>query len=285
MGKNQKDLELSFQERARIINKFGGIIPTSILSYDKSQTAIDYAAKNSYEEVKIQGPNSKHFKMSGQSVRRGALSRFPQNIGKILLAMYTEKGDTIYDPFAGHNSRMQLCYEMERSYIGVDICESFMQMNQEIAKNCKSLINTSTIELYCKSSDNVPEIQNNSCDFTLTSPPYYDLEYYGNEPQQLGKAKTYQEFLSNISKHIVENYRILKSNAYCAYNINDFKRGGVFVPYHIDIALIMQKTGFILKDIIIIDLGPNPLGACFATQIEKLKIFPKRHEYVVIGQK
>lgn len=289
MGKDKKSLQFSVLERQRIKEKFCGIIPTSILKYDKYDKAIDDQAKGTYLESSnfkdVNSDDYNRFKMSGQGGRRGALSRFPQNIGKILVNMFTERYDTIYDPFAGHNSRMQLCYQLERNYIGVDLCKKFHKSNLEIRKRILTFNNSCDIKLYNKSSDNMPEIKDNTADFTVTSPPYWNLEYYGEEKEQLGNAKSYDKFLELLSNHIKENYRILKNNSYCCYNVNDFKKKKIFYPYHIDVTYILKNIGFIIKDIIIIDLGDNPLGACFATQIEKNKFFPKRHEYIIITQK
>ena len=32
-------------------------------------------------------------------------------------------------------------------------------------------------------------------DLAITSPPYWDIETYGDEPEQLGKQQTFQDFM------------------------------------------------------------------------------------------
>jgi DNA modification methylase len=140
------------------------------------------------------------------------------------------------------------------------------------------------IKLIEKSSDNVPEIDNESCDFTITSPPYWNIEYYGDEPEQLGNAKTYISFLKLMYSHIEENYRILKVGSFCCYCINDFRSEGIYYAYHADLIRLFLRAGFVLHTIYIIDLG-RPLHATFVRQIEQYMLFPKRHEYCLVFRK
>jgi DNA modification methylase len=287
MGKDAKSLKASMEKRAKVVLKYG-IVPTSILKNNLMDRAIDPIASarlvtpGSYQDKT--NPNYKHFAISGRGSRWGALSRFPQNIGRILVKFYTNEGQIVYDPHAGHNSRMQLTYECNRHYVGVDICHEFMEMNKFVAKQLKSLTNSSTITLIEGSSDKV-DLPDNYADFTLTSPPYWNMEYYGPEPEQLGNAPTYERFLELLYNHIAENYRILKPGAWCCYNINDFRINGVFYPYHVDATILLKKAGFIIQDTIIMDICDTPYGFIFADKIDKQKQFPKRHEYVVIAQK
>jgi DNA modification methylase len=181
---------------------------------------------------------------------------------------------------------MQLTYEALRNYIGVDISKEFMVHNkqiQAIIQNRGILKSDNTIILIEGSSSKV-DLPDNHADFTITSPPYWNIEYYGNEPEQLGNAKTYQKFLELISVHIKENYRILKSGAYCCYNVNDFIKGGVYLTYHADLIPIFLNVGFVLHTIYIIDLG-LPVQAAFVQHIKKTMRFPKRHEYILTFRK
>ena len=121
-------------------------------------------------------------------------------------------------------------------------------------------------------------------DFTLTSPPYYDIEDYGDEPEQLGKAGSYDRFLNGLAMVAAENFRCLKPGAFAVWFVNDFRRHGVFHPYHIDTVELMTGAGFTLFDMMIVDLGYPPRAA-YATQLVTTKILPKRHEYGLVFRK
>ncbi len=297
MGNNIESLKESQIIRSRMIAELG-CIPTSIMRRLPSRSAIDKSGENkSYTNSNMEVQKRLHplLRLTGlsaqnQGVRAGALSRFPWEIGRLITLFYTKKGDTVYDPFAGHNSRMQLVYECERNYIGVDICKEFMVKNREVKASVEKtsrgalLPNKSSIRLIEGSSANVPSVINNSCDFTITSPPYWDLEYYGDEPEQLGTCKTYETFLKKITPHITENFRILKPGAFCCWFVNDFVKKNVFYPYHSDLIPLFCTAGFLPFTIYIVDMG-SPLGAIFAQSIIKSRRFAKQHEYCLVFQK
>lgn len=296
-GKTLEALEVSQERRSQFLTEFG-YVPDSILVYDPSDRSIDIQIEDggrAYHSSKVtqelkHSAMRKAFDASGRSCRGkgNGLSRFPQNVGRVIVKLYSEKGQTCYDPFAGHNSRMQLCHDIGRNYIGVDVSENFMRDNEKIRgilieRDAQSFLgNDATIRLIHGSSARV-RVQSSSCDFTITSPPYWDLEYYGDEPEQLGKNKTYQGFLDSISKHIEENFRILRPGSFCVWCINDFVKNGIYYAYHADLIPIFQRAGFVLHTIYITDLK-NIVGP-FIQSILQTKRFPKRHEYCLVFKK
>jgi DNA modification methylase len=290
--------------REDFISKFG-LIPTSILVNNRQDRAIDLAVGGGrdYRTIGVKGLSKKEdidittlnpeeiraYDVLHRGAQKGALSRFPQNIARILIKFYCPEKGLIFDPFAGHASRMQVVYETNRSYVGVDISHEFMQYNYQLRDfllNQKRLIpNDSTITLIEGSSDKV-DLPDNCADFTITSPPYGSTEWYGDEPDQLGiKYKNnYEGFIQGLKNHVVENYRILKPDSFCIWNVNDFVTERKFRPYHIDVCRIFQEVGFELFTIYIMDLG-TPIGQAFVQSIVKSKRFPKRHEYLLIFKK
>ncbi len=304
MAKDLESLQESRDQRGQIQLKYG-FIPTSIITADKSDRANDVnAEERSYANVGFHDPEMSNklnrafetngrscrggFDVSGQCCRDGALSRFPQNVGRYLVKMYTEKGDTVLDPFSGHNSRMQCVWELERNYIGYDVGAKFMAANHKIrdellAENTRSLLpNAATIELHQEDSQNIKVIS--PADMVLTSPPYWDLEYYVDEIEQLGKYSTYNNFLHALETIIKNTVACLKPGGFCCFCINDFRKDGIFYPYHADIIRSYQRVGLALHDVIIVDLGP-PISAAFASQLEEQKRTAKRHEYCIVGRK
>jgi DNA modification methylase len=297
MAKTLEDVAKSREERERV-RQLLGCIPESILLHDKSDQATDllveeggrdYTSTFHVPQNEEQERNKHLFNLSGAGARWGALSRFPQNIGRLLLKLYTKPGQTVVDPFAGHNSRMEFCYRAGRNYIGCDISHKFMEANFKLREMLLEQAKddlfggehfTATIELHEADSRKMP-VKNNAGDFTITSPPYWDLEYYGDEMGQLGKDNSYAEFLNRLGAVCCENFRCLKSGSFCVWCINDFRKDGKFYSYHMDTARLLRDAGFKMHDTAIIDLGGS-FGQAFASQIVENKILPKRHEYAVI---
>ena len=224
------------------------------------------------------------FEMSERGVKYGALSTFPQNVGKSILLLYSDPGQIVLDPFAGHNSRLDLCVNNGRHYIGYDICKEFMDFNKYRAKILRKNLPSAKIKLYDQDSREMRYTKSSSADFTITSPPYYDVEYYGPENNQLGKLKTYGEFLAGIKSVLSENLRVLKSGSFSVWFVNDFRRKKKFHIYHADVLRLAEEVGFRIVDIFIVDFGPC-IRDVFINETIKTRIIPKRHEYGLVFRK
>jgi len=301
MGKNEDDLQKSREERERIKKLFGGIIPESILKHDKSVVAIDLMAdERSYTSTfhqheadpsKLQSQAEAlqgAFALSGAGARWGALSRFPQNVGRVLVELYSKKGQIVVDPFAGHNSRMELCWRLGRHYIGFDASKKFAEANEKIKemllheKTCDLFpdeFNT-TISVARGDSRHMP-LKNSCGDFTITSPPYWCLEDYGDEMEQIGKCDEYSEFMRQLQQIMSENFRVLRAGAFAVWCVNDFTWEGKFYNYHGHCIDRMREVGFKQHDCVITDFGSS-MGQMFASDIVNNKRLPKRHEYNLI---
>lgn len=300
MPKDIESLEESKEIRENVIRKYGEVL-TSVweIDYSWGMHVIEYdkrkqqkVAEKKHDLMDYDKRLSKSFSMSSQNVRgkQGGLSTFPPALAHRITMFYSEEGETILDPMAGHNSRMQIVNESNRHYIGYDVSKDFIAFNKlvrdeilGVGKQNLLFENKYTITLHEQSSQKMNEA-NNSIDLVFTSPPYWDIEFYGEEPEQLGYHKTYEQFLLGIKDVLAESYRVLKTNRYCAFNINDFRKNGTFYDYHADIMRLMKEVGFSLHDCIIIK-WKSAIGACFASQIESRKICAKSHEYLIVGKK
>lgn len=305
-----RNLKKSKEIRKKILSRFAldGKIPTSILRHDRKSTRRDRTFDLSVE--KKGGNYSHHFKKNTAKIaaseeytpgldtstlkfqcRSNYLSAFPQNVGSILTDLHCPENGIVYDPFMGHNSRMQMVFELGLNYVGIDICHEFMEDNKIIAeklaerqKNSLQIVKKDNwIKLHECSSEKVP-YADNSFDFTITSPPYWNLEYYGPEKQQLGLKKEYDEFLYLLEDCIAENYRVLKPGSFCIYNANDFRRNKKFYPLHIDVYYLLVNIGFEPFNIYILDQG-NTTNQLFAQEIVKNRLLPKQHEFFIVVRK
>jgi len=296
MPKTAEEIAESKRKRIEIANKYGGV-PTSIWEIDYSigkdinelhskkqhVVSVDRHKKMDYDKRLY-----KHVAMSVQMVRgKGAgISTFPPELVKRVESFYSEPGDTVLDLSAGHNSRMECTYQLGRNYIGYDPSIPFMAFNREVAEkllNNKLLANGCTITLRQQSSEHLEEADN-SVDLVFTSPPYYKIETYGDEPEQLGKNCTYDEFLDRMTTVLREGHRVLKPGKFMIINVNDFMYEKEFYPYHADIINIYRRVGIPIHDIIIVK-WKNSISQCFATKLEKWRRVAKLHEYLIVGRK
>jgi len=347
--KTVEDLAKSRAAKEQILRELGGF-PESIMVHDKSDKAIDpIADERSYANQSMTKDNPEAleaFSMSGMSCRAGGLSKFPQNVGRMLLKFYAKKGCNVVDPFAGHNSRMEFCWRAGYNYYGSDLSHEFMKANflirdrllgeatgglfspeakkgdtGVVTKRLSKLAQTDmfgapTLELPKDEEKPVEEVggdepgdaepstptakavpiielhegdsrtlpwEDHFAQFTITSPPYWDLEYYGDEIGQLGKA-SYYEFLTGLEAVAAENFRCLSHKSFCVWCINDFRKDGKFYNYHGDVIKLMTRVGFTQWDMVVVDFGTS-IKAAFTVQNWQQKIIPKRHEYWPVFRK
>ena len=299
VGKTLAALRKSRGGYAEMIALFGGKewLPSSIMTArrgradaERDAEAADRCYADSLPEVNRKAVEDDTLPDSIKSMHRmnsgsltGALSKFPQEIGRTVVLFYSNPGDLVVDPFAGHNSRMELVVRAGRDYEGCDLSEDFMKFNRRRADELRALFPKRSIQLHLTDSRRQP-IPNAVGDFTLTSPPYWDVEWYGPEDEQLGKSETYSKFLDGMYRVVCENFRTLKPGSYSVWFINDFRRGRKMYFYHRDIIELGESSGFIGWDIIVVDLGRG-LRDGFVNANYQLKMIPKRHEYAVVFRK
>jgi len=297
--KTVEDLEKSRIIKRNIINKYGTVF--------ESVWNMNYSLNDlSNTSVKPQNANTKSmhknfrydknlynvFKASGTGIRgkNTGFSIFPYDLARKIIRYWSEPGDVVLDPFHGHATRLIASFRDGRSYIGYDVSEIFCEHNRKVKADLIGEGNQilldhpdTEIVLHQHTSEKMFE-KNNSVDMIFTSPPYYNLEFYGAEKEQLGLRKSYNKFMHGIGQVISECYRVLKPGRFIIFNVNDFRKGGKFHLYHADIANLMKVIGFELHDCIIIKWRSS-IGACFASQIENRKYTAKAHEYLVVAKK
>lgn len=306
-GKSLASLKKSQDKRAALIALFGGVqnLPSSIMRAERMRTDPDIdlpSAERSYTNTDPKGDKLRkrkleerlvggvevgklkgHFDISSRGCQSGALSIYPRNIGKALILLYSEPGDLIIDPFAGHASRINLAVECGRGYIGCDLSHDFMDFNRKRAAELKERNPKLRIEVHECDSRKMP-VDSEIGNFGITSPPYGSIEFYGDEPEQLGKCATYEDFLDSLGIIMKEHYRTLKPGAFCVWSINDYRDHGIFRSYHSDVIELGKKAGFVPWDMIITDFGRG-FRDCFIAMTVAQRIVGKRHEYNVIMRK
>jgi len=91
-------------------------------------------------------------------------------------------------------------------------------------------------------------LQTESIDFIITSPPYFDIIDYQHD-QQIGHGLTYPLFLIELQKVWLECARILKADCFIAIVLADIRKKGrsdrpCLFPLHSDTIRFFQKIGF-----------------------------------------
>lgn len=138
-----------------------------------------------------------------------------------------------------------------------------------------------TQKIYIGTSEKMLDVENESVDFIVTSPPYWNLKNYGSI-DEIG-SEEYEAYLNRLRNVWQECYRVAKKNAIMVININDRRHKKKFYPIAFDISHNMPKWE--LWDVMIWYV-PNALpqpnhyrNLLFDNKFEYLLIFKKGDIY------
>jgi DNA modification methylase len=197
------------------------------------------------------GREGTQFKLS-ELYKDNHYSIFDPTLTEWVYHWYTNKGDTIYDPFCGGSVRGIVAGKMGRNYVGIDIREEQIQEN----------IKQSTLLHLPLTYKLANEEDTNEYDFIFTCPPYWNLEKYSDLPNDLSNMKE-DKFWIEYERILHQSVEKLKPNSFMAMVVGDVRRRGdlkqpkgsyILLPHRtID---ILSKLGvFLYNDIVYINYG------------------------------
>jgi DNA modification methylase len=104
------------------------------------------------------------------------------------------------------------------------------------------------------------ELDDNSVDLVITSPPYFQQRDYGNIGTEIGSELTEQQYLDNLIKVFEECVRVTKETGAIVFNIGDkYLDGGLsLLPYKFAIKAIETTPVFLINQITWSKLNPTP---------------------------
>ena len=160
---------------------------------------------------------------SGNSIvnKRGApqTSIFDPVLCEIAYKWFTCPGDNILDPFAGGSVRGLVAGILGYQYIGIDLREDQIKANQkqffELSERFKDILKPSWI---CGNSLNVKSlVPNIKYNLVFSCPPYYNLEHYSDNPDDLSNKFTYNEFLNSYGIIIANCVELLDDDSFAIF--------------------------------------------------------------------
>ncbi len=179
-----------------------------------------------------------------------------------LISLFTKKGMTVLDPFAGSGTTLIAAHNLGRRGIGIDLNEEYQHLYQERitgnANDCQYLVGDSL------------EVLNNfeTVDYIVTSPPYHNIlrndsrgtrnnsgknyrmsardgvEYYSDSVNDLGNFDKYEDFLNALKNIMAKAYLCLRNKKYASIIISDFTVDRKEICVQADIVRLMQEVGF-----------------------------------------
>lgn len=187
-----------------------------------------------------------------------------------LIRFFTKKGGVVLDPFVGVGSTLKACAIERRQGIGFELNPKYVELT-------KRRLRTEVQDLFANGDEQkivqgdarelVPKLEENSLDFVVTSPPYWNILHkedhkarqervnnnldtrYGDETLDLGNIKSYDDFLVEVAAILGGCARPLKRKKYCAVVVSDFRDKSRYVMFHADLPRALEGYGLELRGV------------------------------------
>ncbi len=165
-------------------------------------------------------------------------AKYPEELVAEFVRFFTKEEDTVLDPFVGVGSTIIGSQQTFRHSIGIELNPIFANEAQKIINPMYSqlLQGDCRIQLH--------NVENNSIDFVMTSPPYWDMLkktrghsdsqhkqratrelplYYSDDQRDLGNITDYNEFLEQLTNIFHLCYEKLKNGRYMCIVVQNFR--------------------------------------------------------------
>jgi len=219
-----------------------------------------------------------------------------------LIRFFTKSGNTVLDPFVGVGSTLKACAIEGRIGIG-------FELNPRYAKLASVRLEKEVTGIFSKALEQkilvgdarvlVKKLEENSIDFVVTSPPYWNILHkkdhkarqereaknldtqYSDDKEDLGNIADYEKFISELSNIFADCAIALKPKKHMAIIVSDFREKSKYVMFHADLARELEKCNLELRGITILyqrhkRIFPYGYPAAYVPNIH--------HQYIIILQ-
>lgn len=209
-----------------------------------------------------------------------------------LIRLFTKRNNLVLDPFMGSGTTLIASSKEGRRSIGIDLNKKYCDLARRRLKTLR--LNSFKIRKgnsFCI----LPKLE--KIDYCVTSPPYHNIlrnkgggiradgsqrrqgiEYYSEDPADIGNQKDYDTFLKKFGKIMSKVYDRLRENKYCSIIISDFTVNKKETNAHGDVINLMKNIGFELCGTVILTQDSKPLypfGYPYAYKINH------HHQYIL----
>lgn len=221
------------------------------------------------------------FRADHNSVYTGTHSVFPAPLMEMIITRYGgERGSKILDAFAGGPPRGLVSCIMGHSYTGIEI------RKEQIAENESTLSRLGlTGATYVHGDGRFIDIDS-SFDCAITCPPYYDLEVYSTQDDDISTFKSYEEFNGAMWLSAHAHYERLKPGAFACIIVGLFrdKKTGELIDFPAHTVENFRDAGFLYWQHIILSKNFASAAVRAGNAWRGHKLVP-RHENLLIFRK
>lgn len=199
------------------------------------------------------------------------IAPFPEEIPNRLIELFSKEGDQILDPFCGSGTTNFVATKLGRIAVGYDIEKKYIEMAKKRCENKG--------KFFCKSSEDMSELEDNSIQLCITSPPYLRLRTYSDLSDNIGNLNNPYPAFKKVFKEV---FRVMNPKGYFCLNVSDvpkFEKGHL-TTFPFDLVFLCKDVGFELISTIIWDKDPK-----ITDKTSRFRRIAINHEYIWVFTK
>lgn len=217
-----------------------------------------------------------------------ATSIFDPVVCELVYTWFMPKnGDKVLDCFAGGSVRGIVASALGKSYTGIDLRWEQIEANrmqfEDIRKNFSGL-SFKDINWICGDSLHVKRLVNEEkFDLLFSCPPYYDLEVYSNDENDLSNLESYDDFLLLYKKIIFRSCSLLNNDCFAVFVVGDIRdKNGYYRNFVNDTISAFKDAGLNYYNEIILVNSCGSLPIRISKQFNFGRKIGKRHQNILV---
>jgi DNA modification methylase len=190
----------------------------------------EYTGYNSFGDWIIQKGWTEKGSFVGQE-KKLKTSIFDPVLCELMYEWFCPKNGAVLDPFAGGSVRGIVSSALDRPYLGIDLNEYQIVSNRQQAKQ---ILKKKIPKWIIGDSETVLDKINKKFDFIFSCPPYFNLEVYTNEEEDLSNMSD-ENFVNKYHSIIQKSVSKLKENSFAAFVVGEVRNKNGFykkLVYH-----------------------------------------------------
>jgi DNA modification methylase len=215
-----------------------------------------------------------------KKMRQNATSIFDPVLCECMYRWFTKEDDNILDCFAGGSVRGIVASKLKRNYTGIDLSEN--QIKHNIMQGNKICESHKPNWIY-DNALNVDKLEK-KFDFLFSCPPYYNLEVYSDNPEDISTMK-YDDFIKDYREIIRKSCERLNDNSFAVFVVGEVRENDRYVGFVPDTIRAFEDAGMSYYNEMILLQEPATAAMRAEKYMNASRKIPKAHQNVLMFSK
>lgn len=229
------------------------------------------------------GERAEKFRADHDSVYTGTYSVFPLPLMEMILIRYAQQkhGALILDAFAGGPPRAIASSVMGHIYHGVDVRQEQIDENERVIED----LHLENVHYHLGDGRYLDTLDVDGFDLAVTCPPYFDLEVYSDQRDDISNSLNYAEFNAAMHMSASSHFPLMRDGAFVCIIVGNFRdKTGELVDFRSHTVENFREAGFIFWQDVILSKNFASAAKRAGNAWKGIKLVP-RHEHLLVFRK